>query len=90
MPECDLKPIADWIQEPTDEKTGKCNSCLIRPLAEMYLGELEEKSPDKAKLLTDAWDSSDVLTIAQALDKIKLEVGEPLKQVLEGYDCEAE
>lgn len=92
MSECDcsnIKPLETWIkQESTDEH---CPPCLLKPLAENYLGELEAANADEEiSKLEEAWDSSDLLTIAKAMDNIKNVVGEPLKKNLLALDCEAQ
>lgn len=79
------EPVAKWIQE-KDEKV--CHPCLLKPLASYYLGELEKAGakPQIVKL-EKAWDTADVLTIAQAMDSIKTEVGDDLKNALVALDC---
>lgn len=84
---CRIKviPVEEWVQQENEER---CNPCLIKPLAERYLGTLEDAKADKQiNHLQDAWESGDVLTIARAMDKIKSEVGETLKQELIAADC---
>ena len=83
-----VKLIVDWVQE-EDEKV--CRPCLIKPLANYYLGTLQESTEPKAgelaKNLEKAWESADLLTIAQELDKIKSEVGDDLRKELVALDC---
>ncbi len=80
------KSIEEWIQQP--ETPEHCPPCLIQPLGDMYVGTLEEAdAKDKVADLKKAWSSHDVLTIARAMDKIKTEVGEPLKNKLIDLDC---
>ena len=84
-----VKPVLDWVQE-EDERV--CHPCLIKPLAEYYLGTLkEDKADPKAEeaitSLEKAWESADVLTIARELDKIKSEVGNNLRKELVALDC---
>ena len=84
---CGIKviPMAEWV-EIEDEQ--ECHPCLIAPLAGHYAGILEEaKATPQMDELQKAWDSEDVLTIAKALDTIKKEVGEDLKNELEILDC---
>ena len=84
-----LVPNAKWVQQA--ENPDNCPPCLLKPLAEFYLGLLEEeKLDDQVKKLTDAWATEDVLTIAKARDNIKEVVGEPLKKKLKGFDCSAQ
>jgi hypothetical protein len=83
-----LKPNAEWIK---GEDPDNCPPCLIKPLAEFYLGALGDANDQKhVEVLLEAWDTGEVLTIATAMDNIKSEVGEPLKQVLRGFDCSAQ
>ena len=84
-----VKPIVDWVQE-EDEKV--CHPCLIRPLANYYLGVLQEseEAGEQVKNLEKAWESADLLTIAKELDKIKGEVGDQLKKDLIELDCFAQ
>lgn len=87
-----VKPITKWVEE-QDEKS--CHPCLIKPLAGYYMGTLQEnksdpKAGEMAKKLEKAWESSDVLTIAQALDSIKTEVGDDLHKELMSLDCFAQ
>ena len=83
-----LKPNSDWIKGETPDN---CPPCLIKPLAEFYLGALADAGETKhIERLTEAWETEDILTIATAMDNIKAEVGEPLKQVLRGFDCSAQ
>lgn len=84
-----VKPIVDWVQE-EDEKV--CRPCLIKPLANYYLGTLQEskaepKVGELVKNLEKAWKSADLLTIAKELDKIKSEVGDDLRKELVALDC---
>jgi hypothetical protein len=89
--QCDtLKPMSEWLVEP-DQENEQCHECIIRPIAEYYLGALEEENAeDQIKQLEDAWVSEDLLTIGKTMDKIKEEVGEPLKKRLANYDCFAQ
>ncbi|MDD5060766.1 MAG: hypothetical protein PHN44_00600 [Candidatus Marinimicrobia bacterium] len=81
----EIKPIKVWIDE---EDPIQCRPCLISPLASHYAGALETaKAEPQLAALQKAWDSKDVLTIAETLDKIKEEVGEDLKNELLTLDC---
>ncbi len=85
-----VKPIAEWVRE---ENTKQCPPCLVKPLASSYLGALNAAGPEAAPQvakLNEAWDTADMLTIAKALDTIKLEVGENLKKELVELDCFAQ
>ena len=82
-------PVRAWMEG--GEKDGNCPPCLIKPLAEMYLGALEQAS-DKTHIdaLQQAWGTNDALTIAETLDNIKAEVGDKLKKDLVLLDCMAQ
>lgn len=87
-----VKPVTNWVEE----EDGKvCHPCLISPLADYYLGTLRKNTADpKAeqmiKNLEKAWESKNILTIAQELDKIKNEVGDDLRKELVTLDCFAQ
>ncbi len=84
-----VKPVKDWLEG--GEKDGNCPPCLIKPLAEMYLGTLEEHGvKDQAKELQKAWDTGDALTIAETMDNIKSAVGDTIKNHLVKLDCMAQ
>ncbi|MFH0712374.1 MAG: hypothetical protein V2A55_00730 [Candidatus Jorgensenbacteria bacterium] len=87
---CNLKakPMEEWVQE-KDEK--ECRPCMIAPLASHYAGSLEDaKAEPQLTTLKQAWETEDVLTIAKAMDTIKGEVGEDLKNELLTLDCFAQ
>jgi hypothetical protein len=80
------KPVEQWIMQ--EETKEHCPPCLLQPLGDMYVGVLEEASAkEQIDSLKEAWKSKDALTIARALDRIKTEVGEPLKNKLLDLDC---
>lgn len=82
-------PVRNWMEG--GEKDGNCPPCLIKPLAEMYLGVLEQASDNEhVDALQKAWGSNDALTIAETLDNIKAEVGDKLKKDLVLLDCMAQ
>ena len=86
-----IEPLSTWVDR---EDPHSCHPCLISPLASYYLGVLEEASDHKhANLLKSAYEAnseSKILTIAQTMDKIKLEVGDDLKKKLVALDCFAQ
>jgi hypothetical protein len=84
----DLLPVLDWLQQP--ERPDHCPPCLITPLAENYLGALNKKAPEAAAKLMSAWETGDALTIADTMDKIKVEVGDDLRNRLKSLDCQAQ
>jgi hypothetical protein len=88
--ECEkTKSLAEWIEQP--EAPDHCPPCILKPLAESYLGTLEEaKATEQIAKLEEAWAGSDPLTIAKVMDNIKSEVGEPLRKDLEALDCQAQ
>ncbi len=84
----EIKPIADWVKEESPER---CPPCLVKPLASNYLGALQDaKADSQIAMLNKAWETANVLTIAEALDTIKSEVGDNLKQELLELDCFAQ
>lgn len=89
---CDLKVVdtlEKWVNG--ESENGPCRHCLLAPLAGQYAGALIEAGDEKhQRELEIAWDSGDVLTVAQRLDKIKEEVGEDLKRYLRSLDCMAQ
>ena len=87
---CDnLKPMEDWLSE--EDEGEQCHECILSPIAEYYLGALqEEKAEPQIKQLNEAWKTEDLLTIGRAMDIIKSEVGESLKNRLITYDCYAQ
>lgn len=89
--ECgNLKPMELWLGE-EDKEGAECHECLARPIAEYYLGALEQaKAEAQAKELEEAWATEDLIVIGKAMDKIKSEVAEPLKKRLLTYDCYAQ
>ncbi len=85
----EVLPVRTWMEG--GEKDGNCPPCLIKPLAELYLGKLEDVSDkEHIELLHNAWSTNEALTIADALDKIKSEVGDKLKKDLVLLDCMAQ
>lgn len=82
-----IKPVAEWLQQP--ETPDHCPPCLLTPLAEMYLGTLKGDKKAAANLKR-AWETGDALTIAGAMDKIKSEVGDDLRNRLKSLDCQAQ
>jgi len=87
---CDnLKSMEDWLSE--EDEGEQCHECILTPIAEYYLGALqEEKAEPQEKQLVEAWETKDLLTIGKIMDKIKGEVGEALKKRLINYDCYAQ
>jgi len=87
---CDnLKSMEDWLSE--EDEGVQCHECILTPIAEYYLGALqEEKAEPQEKQLVEAWETKDLLTIGKIMDKIKGEVGEALKKRLINYDCYAQ
>ena len=86
--ERDIKPIVEWVKA---ENSERCPPCLVKPLASSYLGALTEAQADpQVAKLKEAWETANILTIAEALDTIKNEVGDNLKQELLELDCFAQ
>ncbi len=89
--ECEkLKPMAEWFSE-QDEDGKVCHECIALPIAEYYLGALEQaKAEPQIKQLQEAWATEQLSVIGEAMDKIKSEVDEYLKKRLLTYDCYAQ
>ena len=87
---CDnLKSMEDWLSE--EDEGVQCHECILTPIAEYYLGALqEEKAELQEKQLVEAWGTLDLLTIGKTMDIIKSAVGEALKKRLINYDCYAQ
>jgi hypothetical protein len=82
--------MEDFVREPPDDPKI-CPPCVMAPLASYYLATLKKAGEiEQAKILERAWEKTDILTIAQAMDKIKKEVGDDLKKELESFDCFAQ
>ncbi len=89
FPPCTIKPepMETWISLEFGPD-GECRPCRMAPAASMYLGVLEKENlPDAAKQLEDAYESEDPLTLAKAMDSIKVSAKEPIKQKLKEIDC---
>ncbi len=70
---------------------GECRPCRLGPLASLYLGVLENASDaDHAKVLSKAYETRDILTIAKTMDSIKLSAKDAVRQELETLDCFAQ
>jgi len=83
------KTVEQWIQQ--EETPEHCPPCLLQPLGDMYVGVLEEAGAQpQIDTLQREWKSDSILTKARALDKIKDEVGEPIKKQLIALDCAAQ
>lgn len=79
-----IQPMAEWVKG----NTKQCISCVITPVAEHYLGALEDAGEtEHAFRLTKAYEGGNLLTIAEIMDRIKAAVGDTLKDKLEGFDC---
>jgi hypothetical protein len=86
--EKNVKSVTDWVQ---DKEARQCPVCVLRPTAEYYIGILQTHGLDEPiKKLEAAWETQNVLTIAETMDKIKSEVGDNLKKDLVIVDCFAQ
>lgn len=89
--EITVQPMGKWIREkPVDP--NDCRKCVVAPVAGMYAGALEDagNKPLRSKL-ENAWNKADPLTICDALDSIKSQVGDAsLRQQLVTFDCMAQ
>ena len=84
----DVKSLEDWLAHP---EKGKCPSCLLAPLASYYVGALEDAGESRlADQLKGIFEGGDPLTIGKFMDKIKVNVGDKLKQELVNLDCMAQ
>lgn len=80
-----LPSMETWIKGGGETE---CRPCLLAPITSYYVSTLREAGKDKmAEDLTQAFESSEPLTICKKLDSIKNSVGEPIKNKLEKYDC---
>jgi hypothetical protein len=67
---------------------GECRPCRLRPLAELYLGNLEQAKEDEpAKKLVEAYETGEILTIAETMDKIREDAKGDLRQELDKLNC---
>jgi len=81
--------IKDWFER--GETKDSCPPCMITPLASYYVGVLEEVGETElAEHLKQTYEQGDALTIAEELDRIKLDAGTELKSELEKLDCMAQ
>jgi len=79
-----LQPMAEWVKA----NVKQCVPCVMTPVAEHYLGALEDAGEtEHAFRLSKAYEGGNLLTIAEIMDRIKAQVGETLKDKLEGFDC---
>lgn len=70
---------------------GTCRPCQVGPLASLYMRVLEDGNEHQAAHdLSDAYDTADILTIAKAMDTIKENVSEGVRQELASLDCFAQ
>ena len=89
-----IKPMAEWLKEP-EVKGQPCKPCAIAILTGDYKEVLVENGhDDKAESLDTLLvpqDGEDLaMNVAVAMDKIKEEVEEPVKEQLLGLDCMAQ
>ena len=81
--------MKDWIaadQNPEDSEA--CRPCAIPVTLAWYVGELREKGyPDTASKLEGIGLTSDPLTLAEAMDRIKDEVKPEVRDRLAGFDA---
>ena len=69
----------------------ECRPCRMMPLASLYLTVLQKAGKtEDAKELEKVYETGDILTIAEFMDKIKMRAEDGLRQSLEGLDCFAQ
>ena len=70
---------------------GECRPCRLQPLASLYLGVLEQAGESRhAETLSNTYDGGDILTIARAMDTIRVSARDSVRKDLERLDCFAQ
>lgn len=83
-----VKPMQEWIVE--DVQGRECRPCALGPTVQWYTSELEERGKkEMAQELLSVAEKEDInpLTLCEQLDKIKEQVGGPLRERLLEFDC---
>jgi len=82
-----VESLEEYFSKEYGEK-GECRPCRLQPMAELYLGVLEDQGEtERAADLINAYESGDILTIAKAMDTIKSNVGDETRDQLVNLDC---
>ena len=85
-----LQPMAPWVEGGTE---NECRPCILGPVVQWYRDELKEKGlSEEAAALVEVADNpeSSPLQVCEKLDRIKDEVGEPIRERLKEFDCAAQ
>lgn len=86
----ELTPMEKWIKE--QSKQGNCKPCMLGPLGNWYVSELKERGQEnkavELALVVDTGGTPEDL--CKALDKVKTEVSEDLRERLKEFDCEVQ
>ena len=91
---CPAVPMKEWIEQGTEG--GECRPCLLVPVAQWYLSELQEQGHQKeAGELVSVIEAveqggGNELTLAEALDSIKASASDELAARLKEFDCAAQ
>ena len=83
-----VQPMQEWVAQ--DVQGKECRPCTLGPTIQWYTSELEERGKEElAHELLEIAQKPDTtpLTLCQQLDKIKEQVGGPLRERLLEFDC---
>lgn len=85
----ELLSLEEWLKK--ESPHGNCKPCLLTPLTQWYVSELEERGETKEantiREITQAKNTTPEL-LAKELDAIKKRSNEDLKERLKDLDCE--
>ena len=85
-----LRPLAEWIKG-EGGPGGLCRPCVLPVVMAWYEQELAERGlGELASEIEAVRQTGDPLVVASRLDSIKERVEEPVREVLRGFDCEAQ
>jgi hypothetical protein len=82
-------PMGEWLKQESPD----CRPCLMGPVVDWYVGELEEQGkPELAgelkQVVDEIQDESEVAKVGEKMDAIKEAVGEgELRDRLREFDC---
>ena len=93
IPECtleELESLEDYFSI-EEGPNGTCRPCQVEPLASLYLAVLEGADDTQAaKTLSEAYETSDISTIAKTMDTIKVGASPGIREQLQRLDCFAQ